>query len=458
MANTNEITITKTKKSKNPNNIKENNKSKNSIKNESNNIEKNNTKNIKKDNTNKNVEIKKLYDKEVSLKEVFEFYDELNKDKSHMVSKDDICTPMECVRKMIDYIPQEFWEREKIKVLDPCAGNGNFGAYCMTKTSIDNIWFNEINEIRYKNCRKILKPKHMRKKDFFEMKRKEWDLIMANPPYSGGGNKNKSLSNEFIEHAIDVLKDNGYLCFVTPNNWMTYNNNNTTLKKLLNQGSFLVIDNDVKKYFNGVGSSFTIFIWQKKVLDNRTLVVNNYLKKDIQKDVTIYRNLKFIPLYISQNILDIIMKTIGDDENNRFFYRCDLHNYTQKEYLSDEQDEEFKYRTIHTMRKVRFASKKQDIYDKWNIIIPLSTYFIPEVMNDVNVTQSVGYISFDSKDEADNYLNVIEEPWYKLIIHLTRYGNFNNIMVLKHLKFDENINFTENEMNEINSLINEIKY
>ena len=328
----------------------------------------------------------------------------------------------------------------------------------MTKTSIDNIWFNEINEIRYKNCRKILKPKHMRKKDFFEMKRKEWDLIMANPPYSGGGNKNKSLSNEFIEHAIDVLKDNGYLCFVTPNNWMTYNNNNTTLKKLLNQGSFLVIDNDVKKYFNGVGSSFTIFIWQKKVLDNRTLVVNNYLKKDIQKDVTIYRNLKFIPLYISQNILDIIMKTIGDDENNRFFYRCDLHNYTQKEYLSDEQNEEFKYRTIHTMRKVRFASKKQDIYDKWNIIIPLSTYFIPEVMNDVNVTQSVGYISFDSQEEANNYLNVIEEPWYKLIIHLTRYGNFNNIMVLKHLKFDENINFTENEMNEINSLINEVKY
>ena len=187
-------------------------------------------------------------------------------------------------------------------------------------------------------------------------------------------------------------------------------------------------------------------------------MVNNYLKKDIQKDVTIYRNLKFIPLYISQNILDIIMKTIGDDENNRFFYRCDLHNYTQKEYLSDEQNEEFKYRTIHTMRKVRFASKKQDIYDKWNIIIPLSTYFIPEVMNDVNVTQSVGYISFDSQEEANNYLNVIEEPWYKLIIHLTRYGNFNNIMVLKHLKFDENINFTENEMNEINSLINEIKY
>lgn len=389
---------------------------------------------------------------------LFEFYDMLNKDDSHMASNDDICTPMECVKKMIDYIPNEFWNRPNIKILDPCAGNGNFGAYCMTKTSLDNIWFNEISEIRYKNCKKILNPKHIQKKDFFTMKNKRWDLIMANPPYSGGGNKNKSLSNDFIEHAIDLLKDEGYLCFVTPNNWMTYNNNNTTLKKLLNEGSFIVIDNDVKKYFNGVGSSFTIFIWQKSVLTNRTYVVNNYLKKDIQKDVIIYKDLKFIPLYISQEVLDIIRKTVGNDENERFFYRCDLHNYTQQEYLNDVQDEVFKYRTIHTARKTRYASKKQDIYDKWNIIIPLSTYYIPQVMNNVNVTQSVGYISFDSQAEADDYLNVIERPWNKLIVHLTRYGNFNNIMVLKHLNFDKEIEFTENEINEIESLMQGIKY
>lgn len=50
---------------------------------------------------------------------------------------------------MIDYVPNELWKRDTIKVLDPCAENGNFGAYCMLKTSIDNIWFNEINKIRH---------------------------------------------------------------------------------------------------------------------------------------------------------------------------------------------------------------------------------------------------------------------------------------------------------------------
>ena len=79
-------------------------------------------------------------------------------------------------------------------------------------------------------------------------------------------------------------------------------------------------------------------------------------------------------------------------------------------------------------------------------------------MNKVNVTQSVGYISFDSEKEADDYLDVIEKPWNKLIVHLTRYGNFNNIMVLKHLNFDKNLTFTQNEKTEINELIKNIKY
>lgn len=400
-----------------------------------------------------NINIDKFY-----YNKLFEFYDVLNKDQSHMLSKDDICTPMECVKKMIDYIPSELWYREKIKVLDPCAGNGNFGAYCMTKTSIDNIWFNEINKIRYDNCKRILNPKHMKSKDFFEITEKDWDLIMANPPYSGGGNKNRSISNNFIEHAIDLLREKGYLCFVTPNNWMTYNNNNTTLRKLLEEGSFIVIDNDVKKYFKGVGSSFTIFIWQKGIFNNKTHIVNNYLKKDIQENVKIDKDLKFIPLYISQETLNIIKKTIGDKENNRFFYRCDLHNYTQKKYLSDTKNDEFKYKTIHTMRKIRYSTKKQDIYDKWNIIVPLSTYYVPKVMNNVNVTQSVGYISFDDEKKANEYLDIIQEPWYKLTVHLTRYGNFNNIMVLKHLKYDDNISFDEEEIKTMNELMKGIKY
>lgn len=394
------------------------------------------------------------------IESLFSIYDNLNKDNSHKLSNDDICTPMECVKTMLDYIPKHFWQQENIRVLDPCCGNGNFGAYAMFKTDIKNIYFNEINKKRLQNCKNILNPPNISDYDFLGIESHilgHFDLIMANPPYSGGGNKNRSMSNKFIESSIEKLNDKGYLCFVTPNNYMTYNNNNTTLKKLLSLGSFLVINNDAKKYFKGIGSSFSIMIWQKGVNNHKTTIINNYLLKDIQHNITIPKDLPFLPLYISQNILNLVQKLISKTPNN-FTYRCDLHNFTQKAFLSDTQDNTYKYRTIHTPRKTRYASKKQDIYDKHIIIIPLSTYFIPYIESKTNTTQSVGYFAFESKKEASNYLKILNKPHFKVLIHLTRYGNFNNIMVLKHLAFDKQITLDSYQTKDIERLHKKMAY
>ena len=395
-----------------------------------------------------------------SFEELKDFFDALNDEDYHKTSRDDICTPMDCVKTMIDYLPDELWHRKRLKILDPCAGNGNFGAYASLKTNMDNIYFNELNPVRYANAKALLEPKHIANCDAFNLNEEfaiQYDMVMANPPYSGGGNKNQSLSNEFIELAIEILKPKGYLCFITPNNWMTYNNNNPTLKKLLNLGSFLVIDNDAKKYFSGVGSSFTIIIWQKDKMDNKTFVKNNFLLKDTQKDVVIPQNLHFIPLYISQISIDLASKLIQED-NNGFNYRCDLHNFTKKELLSDFQDEVFKYPTIHTARKTRYAKIKQDIFDKYVIIIPLSTYYVPYIVKGFNTTQSVGYFAFDTKTEAEKHLKTITKDYYKVLIHLTRYGNFNNIMVLKHLRFNDEILLTDKEKAAVAALAEKIKY
>ena len=394
------------------------------------------------------------------IESLFSIYDNLNKDNSHKLSNDDICTPMECVKTMLDYIPKHFWQQENIRVLDPCCGNGNFGAYAMFKTDIKNIYFNEINKKRLQNCKNILNPPNISNYDFLGIESHilgHFDLIMANPPYSGGGNKNRSMSNKFIESSIEKLNDKGYLCFVTPNNYMTYNNNNTTLKKLLSLGSFLVIDNDAKKYFKGIGSSFSIMRWQKGVNNHKTTIINNYLLKDIQHNITIPKDLPFLPLYISQNILNLVQKLISKTPNN-FTYRCDLHNFTQKAFLSDTQDNTYKYRTIHTPRKTRYASKKQDIYDKHIIIIPLSTYFIPYIESKTNTTQSVGYFAFESKKEASDYLKILNKPHFKVLIHLTRYGNFNNIMVLKHLAFDKQITLDSYQTKDIEKLHKKMVY
>lgn len=54
-----------------------------------------------------------------NIKTIFNIFNTLNKDDSHKLSNDDICTPMECVKTMLDYIPKHFWQQENIRVLDP---------------------------------------------------------------------------------------------------------------------------------------------------------------------------------------------------------------------------------------------------------------------------------------------------------------------------------------------------
>ena len=371
---------------------------------------------------------------------------------------DQIVTPMECVKLMIDYLPDSLWNQPDLKILDPCCGNGNFGAYLATKTNLNNIHFNDINSSRIGKCKQILNPPWITNQDAFIIfnQSQKYDLIVANPPYSGGSNKNKSLANRFIEAAIDSLKPNGYLCFISPNNWMSFNNNNSTLTKLLNNGQFLVIDHDCKKFFPKVGSSFVIMIWQKTNQVLTTTVFNNYLIKD-QQQLIIPKTTPFLPLYLNADILTIINKIVKGDRN-QFNYRCDLHNFTKSQYLSDEQDQNHLYRTIHTARKTRYATFKQDIYEQYLIIIPLSTYYIPYLEHHTNVTQSVGYFAFATKNQAQAYLKNLNQDHIKVLIHLTRYGNFNNLKVLKQLDFSLNINFNQDERDLIKSLRAKIKY
>lgn len=384
------------------------------------------------------------------------FYNKLNS-VIDTDNRDDLSTPIQCIKVMLDYVPEELWKRKFLKVLDPCCGNGNFGAVAQFKTNMDNIYFNELNTNRFLKTKKILNPKNISNLDAFQLfKNKEkYDLIMANPPYSGGKNKNKSISKKFIEGSIDILNEDGYLCFITPNNWMSFNNNNLTLKRLLNEGQFIVIDNDAKKFFPRVGSSFTIFVWKKTSKILKTYVKNNYLIKDTQK-VTIPNNIPFLPLYLSSEIISIVMKSFLQ-ERNIFNYRCDLHNWTKKKCLSDEKDRIFKYPTIHTARKTRYATFKQDIYNKWLIIFPLSTYFVPYIENRKNVTQSVGYIEFDTKYKAKKFLEKLKTDYIKVLVHISRFGNFNNLKLFKHILFNEP-KFDFKEKNTIQKLRNKIEY
>lgn len=248
---------------------------------------------------------------------------------------------MGCVKEMVDSIPEEFWARENIKILDPCAGNGNFPAYLALKTELSNIVCNEINPKRINNLSHYFDNKiTITNKDFFTFPEKEtYDLIIANPPFAKfttdgtRAAKNHTLSREFLEKAIKLVNKNGYIVFILPDNWMSYADRNT-LPQLLSQYKILTLNiGEAKKWFPGVGSSFTYFVIQKIPNDlTPTKIISN---TGIEYGI-IDKKVPCIPLKYNELIRSLFNKVVfNSSEKYPVKTSSDLHKYTKKALLSD---------------------------------------------------------------------------------------------------------------------------
>lgn len=394
----------------------------------------------------------------LTFKEITDYFDKLNQDTSHFNNSNDICTPMGCVKEMVDAIPEELWRRSQLKILDPCAGNGNYPAYLSLKTDINNIYCNEINPVRYANLCDYFKDTniHLTNIDFFDMPDiPEYDLIIANPPYAKftaqgtRAAKNHTLSREFLQKAIKMTKKDGYLVFILPDNWMSYADRND-LPNLLSSYKILTLNiGEAKKWFPGVGSSFTYFVIQKKENDGEDTKIISTSGIDY---APIDNGVPCIPLKYNKIIRNIFKKVIfNDEEKYQVKTSSNLHKTTKAALLSSIKDEEHPYRIIHTPNQTIWSKQPHIYQDGWKVFLPTTTYFRPFIDVDCGMTQSIAFILCDSKEEAEKICNEISSPIYKTIIDLTRYGNFNNQRVLQHLTILENIELTNEEKEYVES-------
>lgn len=388
-------------------------------------------------------------------------FDKLNEDKNHFVNSNDICTPMYCVKEMVDIIPDNFWKNKDLKILDSGCGNGNFHAYIKTKTKLDNLYFNEINETRISNLKKYFGDSiNIISHDFLTFESKEkYDLVVSNPPYAkfnenGRTAKNHNLSRLFIKKALDITKNGGYILFIVPNNWMSFADRNI-LPKELTQYQFIHIDiHGAKKWFPKVGSSFIWFLLQKIPNKESFTVDNNYVLKDKQK-VKLESSQNFIPLYLSQMVCNIFNKTINNNKLPKYEIETssDLHRTTKKTFISDLQNSEYKHKLIHTPNQTVWSKKPHKFQDEWKVFIPLTNQYSTFIDN-CGMTQSVAFIRCYSKEQAIEIKKELDNDIYLFLNNLTRYGNFNNIKILKQFPILNTINLSEEEKKFIKNFNN----
>ena len=385
-----------------------------------------------------------------TFNEIKKYYDEtLNTDKSTYKSSNDEPTPIDCISEMISKLPEELWAKSDLSILDPCCGNGNFSIpiifellkhHDKQKILEQILEFNDINESRLENVRSVFSGYNLQitNHDFITYNStKKHDLIVANPPYAKllengkRASKNHNLIKDFIEKALSQLKPNGYLLFITPDNWMSYADRNVLIEIITSLQIIHLDIHSAKKYFKKIGSSFTWYIIQNCASYKNINVSGIWKKKEYVSSV-ISKQRKYIPLLYNQMVQNILSKTIDNITLPKFNVKTssDLHKYTKAEFIRDEKTEVFKYKLIHTPSQTVYASRPHKFQEGYKIFISTTDKYSVFIDN-CGMTQSIVFIICSSEEQAKKYLEILQHPLYVFINNICRWGNFNNIRILQ---------------------------
>jgi len=401
-----------------------------------------------------------------------DYYDKiLNKDKSTYKTSNDEPTPIDCICEMMSKLPEDLWKTKDLSILDPCCGNGNFFIPILFKLMENRelnlkiilqeiLEFNDINEDRLNIVRNIFcNDKYNLKitnNDFINHNYpsdKKFNLIVANPPYAKllengkRTSKNHNLIKDFIKKALSLLKPEGYLLFITPDNWLSFADRNLLIETITTLQIIHLDLHSAKKYFKKIGSSFTWYIIQNCPFYKDMNISGLWKGNNYNSSVKSKRR-KYIPLLYNQTVDSILSKTIDNCNNHKFkiMTSSDLHKYTKATLISPEMSEIYKYKLIHTPKQIVYSSRPHKYQEGFKVFISTTDKYKVFIDN-CGMTQSIAFILCKTEEEAIIIQKILEHPLYLFINNICRWGNFNNIRILQHFPRPQ-LNYSGND-NEI---------
>ena len=409
-----------------------------------------------------------LKPKEIQKKKNGEVYTMMNLINEKLDKLDEIYTKK--------YNKSIFTEKE-FKWYDPANGMGNYpiGLYYRLmeglkknipihedrkKHIIENmIYMSEINELNIFETELIFNSSKKYKLNLYcgdsltidiqkEFNVNNFDVILGNPPYqesninlsSKGGT---NLYTKFMNHGFNLLKENGFLMFINPISFIGPSTNKQMGSDILHN-IFLKYDlhywnmNECKKYFKGIGSTFTYYIIQKSISDIETTIVSEF-KKNIEIstiNMKKYYDLKFLPIHITKEKLNLVQEIVNTKNKLKIERIRTLDtSHKNKKNLSLVKCDKFKYVTYHTKTKTYYSDIKQDIYDKPKILLNMSGHINIELIKDGNITESKFFI-LPNKKESEFILQLFSDNKIIEYLELCKYSGFNSRIILDNVGYN----------------------
>lgn len=230
------------------------------------------------------------------------------------------------VNEMLDQLPVSVWTSDSTTFFDPAIGGGQFvreiesrlRSYGHSDVNIRGrvFGFEESDlYIRYAVNKYNLVGQYVRKpyNKFFELDNTmKFDVVIGNPPYQDGtkdGGQNK-IYNQFSKKALDLLKSNGTLAFITPTSVLK----ESKRFSLVGMDHLKIVDFRANNHFD-VGIGICWWLIDKNYVGEVSVYNNDGVSKQNNTDV-IYDysivNESFAKLYES-------LKKVTDTPDKRMF-------------------------------------------------------------------------------------------------------------------------------------------
>ena len=215
----------------------------------------------------------------------------------------EVFTPELLIHLILSHLPSAVWSNPNLKWLEPTAGIGNFVMIVYLKLMdglkkwepdqeirsnhiIQNmLYMVETNEKNVEICKSIFGEKaNILHEDFLECNafHIQFDMIIGNPPFQDEvvgkkrvGNKNK-LYERILTKCLSILKPDGYLSFITPDN--LFSGGSKTYVELIQNNVIIVnFDKIIQTFFPKIQQIMCFFIINKikSMKTTPTIIVGN---------------------------------------------------------------------------------------------------------------------------------------------------------------------------------------
>ena len=250
---------------------------------------------------------------------------------SERQDRGEVITPENLIKEMLDKLPQEVFKSKITTFLDPCFGTGSFlkaiglrlKKYGHSTENINSRLFGfEVDSRMFNETKCKFNGITINKQDFLNTDiNMKFDVIVGNPPFQAPGNFKGStlLWPAFYEKADSILKENGYLYFLSPYTWASAINDDSKNSKVslcnFSTSELLNFDLTPNNYFN-VGSSTistALFCKNKKASTDVNIRFSDSV--EVKMDIS---DLDFIPMKVCSNYDISIFNTVINNDLQKF--------------------------------------------------------------------------------------------------------------------------------------------